>query len=283
MNPTVANMPLAARPSLDLVAPSNRVNLAVKDILDGLMHWQLWLTMAWYEIRLRYRRSVLGPLWLTVSMGVTVGFLGVLYGTLLKMDIHRFMPYLALGLLIWGYIAGIIGEGCNAFIQSENFIKQVRLPLSTFAYRVVCRNVITMGHNALVYVVVAIMFQVNPGYFVLLAIPGLILLIVNSIWMVLLVGVFCTRFRDVPNIVQSLLQVVFFITPILWTRALLANREYLVDWNPVHHFLELVRAPLMGEAPDMLSWQVALGTTVLGSTLTFLLFVKYRNRIAFWL
>lgn len=283
MNPTIANVPVAARPSLELVAPSNRVFLASKDITEGLLQWQLWLTMAWFEIRLRYRRSVLGPLWLTVSMGVTVGFLGILYGTLLKMDIHRYMPYLALGLLIWTYMAGVIGEGCNAFIQSENFIKQVRLPLSTFVYRVVCRNLITMGHNALVYVVVAIIFRVNPGSMVVLTIPALILLVINSIWMVLLVGVLCTRFRDVPNIVQSLLQIVFFITPILWTRALLSSRGYLVDWNPVHHFLELLRAPLMGEVPEMLSWEVAIGTTLLGATFTFFLFVKYRNRIAFWL
>jgi ABC-type polysaccharide/polyol phosphate export permease len=216
-------------------------------------------------------------------MAVSVGFLGGLYGALLKMNLQVYVPFLALGLLVWGYMQGVIIDGCTVFMQSEHFIKQIRLPITTFVFRVVCKNLITLGHTALVYVIVAIVFQVNPGWNGLLFIPALLLLIANSVWVVLLLGVICTRFRDVPNIVQSLLQVVFFVTPILWTPQLLGRRAYLVDLNPIHHFVELVRSPLLGEVPSALTWEVAGGITVGGFALTFLMFTRYRNRIAFWL
>lgn len=274
---------MSASRSFELTAPSNTWSLATRDVVEGVLHWQLWLTMAWHDIRMRYRRSVLGPLWLTVSMGVSVGFLGGLYGALLKMDLHTYVPFLALGLVIWGYMQSVITDGCTVFIQSEHFVKQVRLPLTTFAFRVVCKNVITMGHTAIVYLIVAIIFQVNPGVSGLLVVPALLLLVANSVWVVLLLGVLCTRFRDVPNIVQSLLQVVFFVTPILWTPQLLGRRAYLVDLNPVHHFVELVRSPLLGEVPALLTWEVVGAFTVGGFVLTYLLFARYRNRIAFWL
>ncbi len=256
--------------------------LAVADLVAGLEHWRLWGLLGWQDIRQRYRRSVLGPFWLTLSMGVLVGTLGFLYGALFKIEVADYLPFLALGFLAWGLISGIITDGCSAFIGCEHFIKQIKLPFSTFVYRVLWRNLIILAHNFAVYVVVAITFGIWAGWAGLLLIPGLALIVATAVWVGLLFGMVCARFRDVPQIVTSLLRVAFFLTPIIWKPEMLGRRTGFVDANPFYHFIELVRAPLLGQVPGALTWAVALGVTVGGWLVTFLFFRRFRNRIPYW-
>ncbi len=263
--------------------PGTAGALALRDLAGGLQLWRLWGLMGWQDIRQRYRRSVLGPFWLTLSMGVLVGTLGVLYGALFKIEVADYLPFLTLGFLAWGLIAGTINDGCTAFIESGNYIKQIKLPFSTFICRVVWRNLIIFAHNFVVYLVVAVVFAIWPGAAALLLLPGLGLIAANAMWVGLLFGMICARFRDVPPIVTSLLQVAFFLTPIIWKPELLGNRVAFVQINPFFHFVELVRAPLLGEVPTSLTWAVVLALTAGGWLVTFLFFRRFRSRIPYWL
>lgn len=261
---------------------TSRGSLAAKDLVEGLRRWRLWGLMGWQDIRQRYRRSVLGPFWLTLSMGVLVGSLGLLYGALFKQAIDDYLPFLALGFLAWSLIAGTVNEGCTAFTDSEPLIKQMRLPFSTHVYRVAWRNLIIFAHNFVVYLVVAILFGIWPGAAALLLLPGLALVTLNAVWVGLLFGMICARFRDVPQIVTSLMQVAFFLTPIIWKPEMLGRRIGFAEANPFYHFVELIRAPLLGEAPGLLSWSIALGLTAAGWTLTWFFFRRFRARIPYW-
>lgn len=263
--------------------PNSKQSLAITEIVGGLLQWRLWTLLAWQDIVQRYRRSFLGPFWLTLSMGIMVGTLGFLYGQLFKLDIPDYLPFLTLGFLVWGLISGIIADGTYVFISAENFIKQIKIPYLTFVFRIICRNFIIFGHNFVIYVGVALLFDVRPGAWGLLAVPALALITVNSVWVALLLGLVCTRFRDVPQIVASLLQVAFFLTPIIWKPELLSGRVLLIAGNPFFHFLELVRAPLLGQPPQALSWLVAVVLAVVGNAGTYLFFQRYRNRLAYWL
>jgi homopolymeric O-antigen transport system permease protein len=274
---------LATRHSLDLTPESSRTRLAALDIVHGLTAWRLWWTMAWNDIKMRYRRSVLGPYWLTLSLGISVGAMGFLYAKLFKIEAQRYVPNLTVGLLAWGYVSGVVNDGCTSFMLSENFIKQIRLPSSTFIYRIICRNLIILGHNAIVYVLVALYFQIVPTWNTLLLIPGLAMVLLTSVWVGLLLGLICTRFRDVPQLVNSLLQLLFFVTPIMWMPELLGQRMYVVQFNPGYHIVELMRAPLLGNAPSEIAWLYVAGMTVVGGLGTFVVFRHYRNRISFWL
>ena len=256
--------------------------LAVRDLVDGLQRWQLWGLMGWQDIRLRYRRSVLGPFWLTLSMGVMIGTLGFLFATLFKMPVRDYLPFLCLGFLAWGLISGLITDGCTVFIDTEHIIKQVKLPFSTFVYRVVWRNLIIFAHNVVVYLVVAVVFGIWAGAAALLLLPGLGLIAANAMWVGLLFGIVGARFRDVPPIVSSLLQVAFYLTPIIWKPELLGNRIAFVQVNPFFHFVELVRAPLLGQVPAPLTWAVVLGVTAGGWLVTFFFFRRFRSRIPYW-
>ncbi len=180
-------------------------------------------------------------------------------------------------------ISGFITDGCMAFIEAENIIKQIDLPLSVHVYRLVWRNIIMFCHNMVIFVIVALALAIWPGWAGLLAIPGFVLLCLNGMWVGLLLGLISARFRDVPQVMASVVQVAFFVTPIIWKPELLPDRGFVLSLNPFFHFLELTRTPLLGHAPEPISWLVAIGVTFSGWLATFLAYCRYRWRIAYWI
>lgn len=253
------------------------------DLREGAQRWRLWSKLGWHDIRKRYRRSVLGPFWLTLSMAVMVASLGLIYGTLFRLDLEDYLPFLAIGLATWNFVASFLNEGCTSFIDLEALIKNVRIPMSLHILRVLWRNLIIYGHNAVIFVAVAMIFGVWPGGTGLLAFAGLALLLVNAGWMMLLLGMVCTRFRDVPPIVSSVIQLLFFVTPVMWKPELLGDRRYLMALNPFYHLLEVIRAPLLGQLPGWESWAVGGLFAAAGWAVTFACFTRFRKRIAYWL
>ena len=282
--PSSAILPPKAAIEAGHPAPVSQFALAVHDLVEGVRLMRLWGRLGWQDIRRRYRRSTLGPFWITISMGILIGVLGSLYGMLFRLDAQSYVPRLTLGFVIWAMISGLIQDGCTAFTGAGNLIRQIRLPLSVHVYRMVWRNVIIFFHNAVIVVVVAILFAVWPGWTGLLAIPGMALLCLNGIWAGLLLGAFAARFRDVAPIIESIVRIAFFATPIIWTPELLPERAVLpLQFNPFYHVLELVRAPLLGEVPGPASWLAAIGISLAGSLATFVAYLRYRRRIPYWI
>ena len=270
--------------NIALVPPiPSQTTLALQDIIGGARAFRLWGMLGWQDIRLRYRRSTLGPFWLTISMGALVGGLGLLYAGLFKMDVADYLPFVAAGLILWGLLSCVINEGCTVFIDAEDVIKQANLPLSVHVYRVAWRNLIIFAHNIVVYIVAAVLFSIQPGWPGLLFLPGFVLLCLNGVWIGLLLGLVSTRFRDVPQIVASIMQIAFFLTPIIWKPELMPDRAYLLNLNPFFHLLELVRAPALGQTPALVSWLAVLGITLGGWLVTVLMYRLYRWRIAYWI
>ena len=272
----------APEPASPPPPPSSQAALALRDIVEGARAHHLWGLLGWQDIRQRYRRSTLGPFWLTISMGALVGGLGLLYAGLFKMDVADYVPFIAAGFIVWGLISGLITEGCAAFVGAEGIIKQVGLPLSVHVYRMVWRNLIIFAHNVIIYAIVAVVFLIQPGWVGLLALPGLALLCLNGVWMGLVLGLVSARFRDVPQIVASIVQIAFFLTPIIWKPELMPDRALVLDLNPFYHLMEVVRAPALGQAPEPVSWLAALGITLCGWLATVLMYRRYRWRIAYW-
>lgn len=254
----------------------------LRDLADGLARWQLWGRLGWQDVSMRYRRSLLGPFWLTISMGVMVLALTVIYGTILKADLINYLPYLTVGFLVWGLLQGIVAEGCQTFIEAEGLIRQMDLPLSMFPLRVAWRNFIILLHNCVIYVIIVFALDLRPGWVAVLALPGILLLMMNAVWVATMLGLLSARYRDIPQIASSLMQVFFFITPVIWTADLMASRPMIVGLNPFYHFVELVRAPLLGHLPSLSNWLVALLITAVGWTVTLLLYRRFHVRIAYW-
>jgi lipopolysaccharide transport system permease protein len=263
------------------LAAGNR--LAMRDIADGLRLWHLAWTLGWLDIRLRYRGSILGPFWLTLSTAVMVGSLGVLYSALFHMDVHEYLPFLALSQVLWAFLSTLVSEACACFTQAEGTIRAVRMPLFLQPLRLLVRNVLVLAHNVVVIVAVDIIFSVWPGWHALLALPAFVLWGVDGLAVTLLLGAFCARFRDIGPIVASVMMIAFFLTPVLWLPEQLGRHAPLLQFNPFYSLLEIVRAPLLGQTPPPDTWVGALLYSGALCGLSWAFFVRARGRVAFWI
>ena len=255
---------------------------AIADVREGAALWPLWGMLGWNDILQRYRRSLLGPLWLTASMAIMVVSLGVIYAQIFKIEIDDFMPFLCVGLLVWNFISLILGEAGTLFAGSASYIKQIRLPYSVYVFRFLWSKVIIFAHNFVIYFGILLYFRIWPGATAALALPAFALLVFNGACVSLYLGLVSARFRDVPQIVQSITQIVLFVTPIMWKPQLLTRYNFLMTFNPFYHLVEVVRAPLLGELP---SWHnvVAVGLiTAFNAALAGMIFARFRARISYW-
>lgn len=255
---------------------------ALTDLASGAAMWPLWVRLGWNDILQRYRRSMLGPFWLTASMAVMVIVLGILYAELFATPVHDFLPYVCVGLLTWTLISSFLIEGGVMFTGAESYIKQVRLPYSVYVFRSTWSKLVIFAHNFVIYVGVLLYFQIWPGAVALLAIPGLLFILVNGGAITLLIGMISARFRDVPQLINSIVQIVFFVTPIMWKPELLRSQAYIADFNPFYHLIEVVRMPLLGGIPSMKTYAALVVITVVNLTVVGLFFSRFRARISYW-
>lgn len=218
-------------------------------------------------------------------MGVMIASIGFVFGQIFNSPMKEYLPFLAAGIIFWGFISGVINEGCLGFVAAEGMIKQLPIPLFVHILRVVWRNVLIMLHNLAILPVVMLFLGVPITPYIFLVLPGLVLILLNLTWVALLLGIVCTRYRDMSNIISSILQVAFYITPIMWMPNLLPARSstLLLDSNPFYHLLEIIRSPILGQWPNETSWLVALGMAVLGWVITLKVFGRYQHRLAYWL
>ena len=278
----LANKVRLQRPNIVRGQGDRQLRLAVADVADGVALWRLWGRLGWNDILQRYRRSLLGPLWLTASMGIMVLALGVVYARILKLALDDFMPFLCVGLLIWSIISSVLTEAGTLFIGAESYIKQIRLPYSVYVCRFMWSKTIIFAHNFVIYLGIVIYFKLQPGGAVLCAMPGFILILLNGALTSLYVGMVSARFRDVPQLIASIVQIIFFMTPIMWKPELLGSRSVLMTFNPFYHLVEIVRAPLLGQVPSAENY-IALGLISMANfLLAAVLFVRFRARISYW-
>jgi lipopolysaccharide transport system permease protein len=193
------------------------------------------------------------------------------------------MPYVSLGLVLWTFISGSANEACGAFQESDRIIKQLRIPYSAFVLRVVWRNIIVLLHTITLYIPIALTFSVELRLTGLLALPGLFFLLWNQVWLGIVIAIVSVRYRDVPQLVATALQITMFATPIMWPVATLGGDTWIVDVNPAYHLIELIRAPLLGTAPASLSWAVVAGMCTLGTLFAMLLQRCASRQLVYWL
>jgi lipopolysaccharide transport system permease protein len=214
-----------------------------------------------------------------------VGSLGFLYARLFHVDVISYLPFLSLSLVLWNFISTLTAEGCTCFTISDVMIRAMRMPLSLHAARVVVRNILVLGHNIVVIVAVFAILGRAPGECSILILPALALWLVDAFAICLLLGVLCARYRDVPPIIASVMQIAFFVSPIMWNAAILAQRGVglvLVKWNPFYALLEIVRGPLLGEPLGLHIWAVAAGYSALLLAFSVIGFARARPRLAYW-
>lgn len=260
-----------------------QVNSAAEDLWIGIYSWRLSQFLAWQDIKQRYRRSTLGPIWLTLSFGVQMLTMGVLGSLLFGSELSKSLPYVCTGMLFWTLITQTINDGGALFVSTSRFLTQIKCPLTVFLIQTIFRNLIVGAHNATIYLLIAVPLGVFPGPSILLWPLGLSLVLICLGWIALVVAVVSARYRDVPLITQNILNILFWFTPLMYFPEQLGQRRYLADYNPFTHMIALVREPLLGSVPSLNDWLIVIAIAVTGWLGTFLFFARFRARIVYWL
>lgn len=259
-------------------------NMAFRDLSNSGHRLGLAWSLAWHDVVSRYRGSILGPFWITLSMGLMVLGIGVVYAKLFGSPISQFLPLVALGIVFFGTISGIITEGCDTFTSAKNMLSQTSLPMFTFVWRTVLRNLINLAHHLVIVVVVLLVYGYWRKMNLLGGLVGVAFLVANAAWISMLVGIASARFRDIPQVVNSIMQFAIFVTPVFWPAERLQGAKHLVlDFNPFYHMLEAVRAPMMGAPIAPHTYSSLAIMAVIGWSIVFSVFAVTRRRIVHYL
>lgn len=257
---------------------------AVEDLLAGFCAWQMWVLLGLTDIRQRYKRSRFGQFWITFSTGVFVAGIGIVYSYLFNRDIHEYIPYLSINIVFWSFIAGIVTDSIDVFTQAGQYLRHQALPKTAFVMRVLVRQLLVLAHNVVIIAVVFLVFGVPLPNTMPFVLPGLAVLLPAAFLISITIGLLCTRFRDLPQIVHSLLQIAFFLTPIMWQVDQMGERShYIVNYNPFAIFLMLVTEPLHGRLPGWDIYGRAFAIIMAVALVTAPLFARFRARIVYWL
>jgi len=260
-----------------------QLDRATEDFMAGMRGWRISGMLAWQDIKQRYRRSTLGPIWLTLSSGVQMLTMSMVSSFLFQSSIEKSMPYVCAGMLFWVLITQLINDGAAMFVSAATFISQIKTPLTIFIVQAIWRNLIVAAHNSIIYVIIALLFAVVPSPSLLFFPVALVLVIFSVSWMMVISAVVSARFRDVPVIIQNILNVGFWFTPLMYFPEQLGKNKWIVDYNPFTHMVALLRDPLLGVEPTWENWVVVVVIGIVGWIGTFLFFARFRARVVYWL
>jgi ABC-type polysaccharide/polyol phosphate export permease len=273
--------------SLDLSSRSaiampqrDRVSLRLRGIIRNLRKSLSW---AWLDTVCQYRRSRIGPLWETINLVVMLVGLTLVSSSIFGTNISDIIAYIGLGIIIWSAISSLLVEGAGTFVRNASYVNSSTLGVDLYIGRSVFKIMITFAHHAILYFVALLLGLVPLTWTSLVSIPGIVLLFVNGFWIVTVLGFICARFRDVELCVRNLMQLAFFVTPVFWNyRQISVDRQFIIDYNLLFYFIEVIRRPLLGEVPPLSYYLTIIVVTVLGYGLAWHVHRRMRRQLAFF-
>ena len=253
---------------------------ACRDLVSSFKDTRIWFALGLNDVVARYRGSILGPFWITLTTAIFVLGIGFLYAGLMKISLDRYLPWMTTGLVVWNLISQTALEGADAFVAASDVLRQAALPAPLFVWRVIWRNVLTFVHQLPVLVIVGLKFGYLLHVHLGEAVIGFVLIVLNISWFALAFAAICARFRDLKQILASLIQLLFFLSPVLWIPSEMKGLGgRLLTLNPIVHMLDVLRGPLIGEHFHLRSVLILVAIALAGWAFTLVFLAKVRRRI----
>ncbi len=256
---------------------------SLRDVRLAVRHWRLPVYLAWREIQNRYQRSLLGPLWLTLTLAIRVIALGFIFSTLFDEPAGYYIAWLTTGIVAWEFITGTLQAGCEWFSQRTGYITQGQLTLGSLVIWGMTSQLFMLAHSLPLWFAV-LFFHPQAFDFGLLYLPlGIAMLCLVLVPMGLILAMIVPRFRDIGPLVNSALQVAFFITPIMWLPEDEGLTRVVAQWNPFTYLVGWVREPLLGRAISGQDFLLFLAAVLILYPISIAIFIRFRRRLAYWL
>lgn len=238
-------------------------------------HW------ASLDVVCQYRRSKIGPLWETINVTVMMCGLALVSTALFGGDVSATIGFIGLGIIIWSAITSLVSEGATTFVRNAGYIISSNLSLDLYIGRTLFKTMLTFSHHAVLFFIGVALGLVPLQWTSLLALLGILLLFANGYWIITSLAFLCARYRDIEMIVRNLLQLAFFLTPVFWNHQQIASgRRFIVDYNPLFYFIEIIRAPLLGQIPPPRYYLIVLLVLVAGHALAAWIRHRMRRNVA---
>ena len=263
----------------------DKIKKAWADLLCSFRNWRLFYLIGTSEIQKRYKRSSFGQMWITLSMLINVLALGIVWSYLFKMEVKNYLPFIACSMIIWSFISSCISDSASLFQSSERYLKELSLSKITYLNALLLKNFTIFMHNIVIIAIVYVFYGISISLWHFLEfIVGLIITFFFLFGISLIIGILGLRFRDIPNIIASIIQIFFYITPVIWKpNSIPQNVMELLLYNPLAILMSITRDPLYGLETQEKVWYFAIGMTLFILLASFLFFAKYRHRITYWL
>ena len=260
------------------------LNAAIDDLIKGAAMWRIWLSLSWEDLKATYRRSLLGVVWVALGFAIFVFAKVLIFSAMFRSAQNPYYyAYLVTGFFAWRFISAGINSSPLVFVKSEGWIKNDSLPLSIYAYRAVAKDFFTVSFNTIVVIAAYIYLKTEIGPYFLMTIPAIAVIILNMIWVKLFLGVISARYRDVAHLVQSVMAVMLFLSPIFWMPEQIGDLFKYLYWNPIFHFMEILRNPIIDQELNLNSWVFVGVVTVVGWIAALGVYSAFRRRVVFWL
>lgn len=260
------------------------VSGVLSDLYHGFLMGHVWRHFAWDEIQNRYRRSALGIAWIGLSYLFFICVIVLFFRGLGSDKSESYSFHVAVGFAAFNFIIGNINDGCDVFRTATTWIKSSPIPYSIYIYKSIARSIFTFIIQFSLALVVIIVLGWRPTLGALMIFPAFLIFLVNAVSIQLIFGLFATRFNDVVHLTATVTRIAFFATPIIWQieeRAGLTRTAAIV--NPLTHYVEIFRAPLLGTPMLDHSWLIVLGFTFIGWIVAIIASVFMLRRLPFWL
>lgn len=256
---------------------------ATTDFMNGLSLYKVWSYQAWHEISAKYKRTVLGSLWIAGGMVALSLSLAVVFGAIMHQNMHEIFPNIIGGILCWSLCAFLFIDAPEIFLGSAPMIKNHAYPYTYFVFEAVCRSTFMFFNNSIVFfIAIACVGALKVPHWAFLF--GLPIVLINLFCWSTIIGLLAARFRDLRFMMPLLSQIMFFLTPVTWNvKDLSPARHFIADYNPFYGLVEILRAPLLGQAPPTHCWILALISMTIGIVLWLIVFSNCRRRIPFWI
>ena len=242
------------------------------------------MSLGWQDVKQAYRRSAVGPFWVTLGMAVQVLAIGLVFGLIFGTPMRDFLPFLAASLILWAFLSSSILDGSMAFVSGEAILRQLPIPQYVHILRSIWKNILLLAHNIVILPIVFLVFLKAPTWNLLLVVPGFLLSTLFLYAGTFILAFVTTRFRDMQQIIGSVMTVMFYVTPVIWQPSLIPSgtAHLLLGLNPFYHFLQIMRLPILGQAPTFENWALSITMTLIAGSVAYLASNKYKNRLAYW-
>ncbi|MGO8689842.1 MAG: ABC transporter permease [Thermoguttaceae bacterium] len=260
----------------------------MKNYLTGV--WRLryfWLSLVQIDLRSRYRGSLIGMGWSLLHPLAMTAVICTVFTTIFKTSVPSYGPFLLVGLTTWNFLTTAMNEGCQSFFRNESYIRQQPAPLAIYPLRVVLGAGVHLVLGLLVAIVISWCFH---GFVNLAALPALLpalaMLFILGWSLAILMGVVNVLFQDTQHLMEVLLQVLFYLTPIIYPPQSLrgCHLGWIIAMNPLSWFFDLIRQPILaGQAPPLRLYATAAVAALVAAAAAGLVLSRIERRMIFYL